>query len=432
MQRANILKEDAKRVVIVGAGFAGIEAARTLSASVPARMGKVKTTIISDRNYHLFTPLLYQVASGLADPYHVIQPVRGWACRYGIEFVEGGVEKVDLELRLVQTDRADIEFDYLILCTGSETNDFGIPGVGENALFLKKLKDGEAIRNKLLRCIESASVRTVTDDERRKLLTIVIVGGGSSGIELAGTLADYLGILGKYYAELDVKKSSSIILLEADKRLTSGLDERISGVCIRVLQRKGVDVRLETKVASIDRDGIRLQDGTMIHAETVVWTAGIKPGKVISNLSGSGVENRSGKLVVDGKLRLPSDPAVYVIGDCAYITGTDGKPVPATASAAVQEGKFAGLHIALTISGGGRGMDKVFEYKDKGVMMSLGRFKGVALFRGGILVSGFPGWIAWRFVHIALISTLRSKLGVLFDWTLAIFYRRIVSRTDYD
>ena len=144
MQRVNSLKEDTKHVVILGAGFAGIEAAKALSASRAARARKVRITLISDRNYHLFSPLLYQVASGLADPYHVIQPVRGWAGRYGIEFVEGSVKSVDLELRLVRTDRADVEFDYLILCTGSETNDFGLPGVREHALFLKKLKDGEA------------------------------------------------------------------------------------------------------------------------------------------------------------------------------------------------------------------------------------------------------------------------------------------------
>ncbi len=430
MQRVNSLKEDAKHVVILGAGFAGIEAAKTLSASRAARLRKIRVTLISDRNYHLFSPLLYQVASGLADPYHVIQPVRGWAGRYGIEFIEGVVKSVDLELRLVRTDVADVVFDYLILCTGSESNDFGLPGVREHALFLKKLKDGEAIRNRLLGCVESASVGTVTHDERRKLLTVVIAGGGASGIELAGTIADYLGILGNYYERLDMRKSSSIILLEADRRLAPGLDERISDVCTRVLQRKGVTLKLEAKVASIDEEGVKLQDGTRIRAATVVWTAGIKPGKVISDLAGSGVQNKDGRLLVDEKLRLPSDTHVYVAGDCSYVTGADGHALPATASTAVQEGKFAGRHIALSISGRGGGADEAFKYRDRGVMLSLGRFEGVALFGNGIFVRGFAGWIAWRFVHIALISTLRSKLGVLFDWTLAILYRRIVSRTD--
>jgi NADH dehydrogenase len=420
------------KILIVGAGFAGLAAAKALADNLSdLSLDTVEITIVSDRNYHLFTPLLYQIASGLANPYHVIQPVRGIAARLGARFYEASVRKVDFRNKIVETDKVELHYDYLILAPGSETNDFNIPGVKENALFLKKLKDGEAIRNQLLKCLETASAPKTEMDERRRLLSFVVVGGGSSGVELAGTLADYLRILHKYYTDLDLKDIARIYLIEAEMRLIPGLDERMSQACKTVLTEKGISVILGKKVKSVGRREIELSDGSRIDSETIIWTAGIRPNSVISDLNDNDVQKRNGRIVVDRQLRLPLFSEVYALGDCAYVPIAEGSAVPATAAAAIQEGRFAGAHLAYTVEQPQKAAGMHFTYRDRGVMLSLGRFEGVAVLGSGILIKGLPGWLAWRFVHLAYISTLRSKFGILFDWTVAIFYRRIVSRTNY-
>ncbi len=263
------MEAEATKVVIAGAGFAGTEAAQALSALVRGR--NVQITMVSDRSYHLFTPLLYQVASGLANSYHVIQPVRGWAVRKRIAFLEATVNAVDIQRKAIETDRGVLNYDFLVLCLGTETNDFGIPGVSEKALFLKKLEDGDAIRNRMLRCFEAASLPATPESERRRLLSTVIVGGGSSGVELAGTIADYFGVLDEYYKGIDTDRSTRVSLIEAEGKLVPGRGDSISETCLRVLRRKGVDVRFNAKVASVDADGIRLRDVTIITTDTVVW-----------------------------------------------------------------------------------------------------------------------------------------------------------------
>ncbi len=420
------------RVLVVGAGFAGITAAKALSDKLSdLSVDTVDITIVSDRNYHLFTPLLYQIASGLANPYHVIQPVRSIAASLGAQFYEAEVKRVDIENKLVETEKTTIPYDFLILAPGSEPNDFGIRGVKDNAFFLKKLKDGEAIRNQLLKCLEIASSPETEADERRRLLSFVVAGGGSSGVELAGTLSDYLKILHKYYSDLNLKNNARIYLIEAEKRLMPELDERVSRLCTTVLTEKGITVVLGKKVKSVGRREIELSDGSKIQSATTIWTAGIRPNSLVSDLNDAIVQKKNGRIVVDKQLRLPRFREVYALGDCAYVSTMEGGAVPATASAAVQEGQFAGTHLAYTIEQPEKTAVMNFTYRDKGVMLSLGRFEGVSVFGNGVLIKGLPGWLSWRFVHLAYISTIRNKMGILLDWTLAIFYRRIVSRTDY-
>lgn len=421
------------KVVIAGAGFAGITVARTLLSRMPSRQRKsLELLVVSNRNYHLFTPLLYQVAAGLSDPYHVIQPIRQWTAESGAFFLEATVRGVDLEKRALLTDRGRIGFDYLVLCLGSETNDFGIPGVNERALFLKKLGDGEAIRNRLLECMERAADPSLSDKKRKSLLSVAIVGGGATGVELAGAIADYVLMLNRYYRSARLKELARLYLVEAEKSLVPGLDGRVSEICNNVLKRKGVEVLLGKHVSKAGKAGLEMADDSFIDASTLIWTAGIMPNPVISSLEGKGVEKKKGRIVVSRQLMLPFFPGVYVIGDCAYVDDGTGKPVPATADSAAQEGRFAGRHIAAAIMGWKKIADRNFRYRDRGTMLSLGRFEGVAVFGSGMVIDGFLGWAIWRFVHIALISTLRSKLGVLFDWTFAIFYSRTISRTDYD
>ncbi len=419
-----------RRVVIVGAGFAGLEAAKTIAHGIRRHaLDDIQLTVISDRNYHLFTPLLYQVASGLANPFHVIQPVRNWS-GMPLHFIEDRVISVDIAGRCINTTAGKIDYDLLILSPGSETNDFGIKGVTERALFLKRWSDGESVRNRILACLESAS-KTKDSGEVRRLLTCAVVGGGSSGVELIGSLSDYLKVLTKYYPELNIRKNAKIILIEADSRLVPGLDERISEVCLKILSRRGIEIRLNTKVRSVDYRGIVLENGDVIATGTIVWTAGIRPTKLIADIPESTVEKKNGRIKVDAHLRLKGHTEVFVIGDSAYLEDENGIPVPATASAAIQEGRFVGRYILQLLCGTAGIEDFTFRYRDRGVMLSLGRFEGIAAFGNGLMVKGFGGWLAWRFVHLVYISSMRSRLGIIFDWTVAIFYRRIVSRTDY-
>ena len=209
------------------------------------------------------------------------------------------------------------------------------------------------------------------------------------------------------------------------------LDERVSRLCTTVLTEKGITVVLGKKVKSVGSREIELSDGSKIHSETAIWTAGIRPNSLISNLNDTIVQKKNGRIVVHKQPRLPRFREVYTLGDCAHVSTMEGGAVPATASAAVQEGLFAGTHLAYTIEQPEKTAVMNFTYRDKGVMLSLGRFEGVSVFGNGVLIKGLPGWLAWRFVHLAYISTVRNKMGILLDWALAIFYRRIVSRTDY-
>ncbi|MEM3851957.1 MAG: NAD(P)/FAD-dependent oxidoreductase [Methanomassiliicoccales archaeon] len=418
------MSNERKRILILGAGFAGISAAKRLAS----RAGEtVDVLVVSDKNYHLFTPLIYQVASGLASPYHVIQPVRYLARKTGFSFMEAKVTGIDAEARKVRTDKCELDFDFLIIGVGSVSNDFGIKGASEHALFLKTLDDGARIRNELLKIMEEISVKRPSEEEMRRALAVVIVGGGATGVELAGSLADYILILSHLYPEIDVKRFSTITLLEADKRLLPGLDEKIASATSHALERKGVKIITGAKVEEVDGTGVKYSNGRL-DSNIIIWTAGIKPNPLVENLDVDHFPKTKGRITTDSYLRVKGHENIFAAGDIIWVNGASKQP-PATAAAAAEEGEYIGELISGLIEGKEKG--KPFIYKDRGFMLSLGRFSGVAWFPSGILLTGFIGWAIWRFVHLALIETVRSKIGILFDWTLAIFYRRITIRTDY-
>ncbi|MDV3292743.1 MAG: NAD(P)/FAD-dependent oxidoreductase [Nitrososphaerales archaeon] len=377
---------------------------------------KARITLVSRRNFHLFTPLLYQAATGLVDPDHVAQLVRPMARKHAFRFLEGELLRVDLDANIVKTSFGDLAYDYLVLAVGSENNDFGIRGVSEYAISLKTLPDAQKMHHKIIASLERALV--VNDPaERRRLLTFVIIGGGATGVELAGSLKDFVKFMLRDYPGI-TEDESSVTLIEVMKDLLPGESGYLSEQTYRILAGRGVRVMLNSKVVEITERGILLDGGDLVETGNVFWTGGTRAPKLIDGIN---VEKERGRIIADEFLRIAKHPEVFAVGDLASISDfKTSQKVPATAQSAVQEGEYVGRALSRLLLGK---RIEPFVYKDKGYMLSLGRQVGVAEFRH-FKTAGFFGWLLWRVVHIALISTTRNRLGVIFDWTFAYFYKR--------
>ena len=400
------------RVVIAGAGFAGITAARGL------KHAPVDVLLVDRNNYHLFTPLLYQVASALLDPGEVARPVRELIRPLGnAEFRMAEVTGVDLERRIVKTDRGEVPYDYLVLATGSQSDYFGNASLARHALGLKGLDEGLALRNHVLGRVEAA--QWISDpDRRRAALTFAIVGGGPTGVEMAGALSELIRhVLKKDYPNLELGEVR-VMLLEAADTLLGTFDPSLREAARRSLQKKGVEVTLKAKVAEVSDSSIRLAGGEEISANTVVWTAGVRASDVGALL---GVElGRQSRVPVDPTLQLPGHPVVFVIGDLAGAVD-GGTPLPMLIPVAMQEGRRVAATIADMARNGGA---TAFVYKDPGTMATIGRNSAVAQL-GRVRLTGFPGWVMWLTVHLVNVVSFRSRVLVLVNWAWDyLFYDR--------
>jgi len=400
------------RVVIAGAGFAGITTARGL------KHAPVDVVLIDRNNYHLFTPLLYQVASALLDPGEVARPVRELIRPLGnAEFRMAEVTGVDLERRIVKTDRGEVPYDYLVLATGSQSDYFGNASLKRHALGLKGLDEGLALRNHVLGRVEAA--QWISDpDSRRAALTFAIVGGGPTGVEMAGALSELIRhVLKKDYPNLELGEVR-VMLLEAADSLLGTFDPSLREAARRSLEKKGVEVTLKAKVAEVSDNAIRLAGGEEIRANTVVWTAGVRASDVGALL---GVElGRQSRVPVDRTLQLPGHPVVFVIGDLAgSVDG--GTPLPMLIPVAMQEGRRVAATIGDMARNGGA---TAFVYKDPGTMATIGRNSAVAQL-GRVRLTGFPGWVMWLTVHLVNVVSFRSRVLVLVNWAWDyLFYDR--------
>jgi len=401
-----------KRVVVVGAGFGGLRVARSF------RHAPVQVVLLDRNNYHLFQPLLYQVATAGLEPEQIAKPVRAiLRGQKNFDFRMVEVTAVDLAQRRLATSGGPIPYDFLVLAHGGETNFFGLDSMMKHGLGLKDIGDAVTIRNHVLTCFEQAMLET--DPERRRArLTFIVVGGGPTGVEMAGALSELIRlVLVKDYPRLNIK-DVRILLLEATDKLLASLPERLREAAGKTLWRKWIDVRFGATVADFDGEQIRLKSGEIIPAHTVIWAAGVRAAGLSARL---GLPTaRQGRITVEPTLQVQGHPDVYIIGDAAY-REQNGEPLPMVAPVAIQMAETVARNIARTLRN--KPLQE-FHYHDQGTLATIGRNAAVAhVF--GLQLSGFPAWVMWLVVHIIQLIGFRNKLFVLLNWAWdSFFYER--------
>jgi NADH dehydrogenase len=402
-------------VVIVGAGFGGLNAARAL------RRVPVQVVLVDRNNYHLFQPLLYQVATAGLEPEEIAKPARAiLRGQKNFDFRLVDVTRVDFAARRLDTSVGPIPYDFLILSPGGETNFFGLEAMQRFGLQLKDIPDAVAIRNHVLTCFEQAMLEP--DAERRRaLLTFIIVGGGPTGVEMAGALSELIRlVLVKDYPRLNIK-DVRILLLEATDKLLAALPERLREAAGKTLWRKYVEVRFGATVADFDGQRIRLKSGEVIPAHTVIWAAGVRASPLNATL-GLPV-GRQGRVPVGPTLQVAEHPEVFIIGDAAY-REENGEPLPMVAPVAIQMGRAVARNIGRQLRG--RPLEP-FRYRDQGTLATIGRNAAVANVYG-VQASGFLAWVMWLGIHIVQLIGFRNKLFVLINWAWDYFFYERAAR----
>ncbi len=382
------------KVVVIGGGFGGLQCAKSL------RDEPVEVELIDSRNYHLFTPLLYQVASCLLNPSEIAAPLRKvFRGATNVRYRDAEVSHVDYQHKRVHTADGDvIDYDYVVMATGSVTNYYGNASVERHALGLKDLGQALQLRNHVLECLERATAER-DPKERKRLLTFCIAGGGPTGVEYAGALAELVRlVMPDEYPEIppsDVR----IILLEGTDRLLSMFVPSLSTYARRQLEQRGIDVRCETLVDAADDKGVVLHDGSEIPTATMVWTAGVKPNSE---------EHR--RIEVDDHLRVMGAEGAFAIGDVAAAKDKHGKVLPMVSPPAMQAGRY----VARQILHGGT--SRPFRYRDKGTLATIGRRSAVGQI-GPLRFRGFIGWVVWLVVHIYYLIGFENRIVVLMRWS---------------
>jgi NADH dehydrogenase len=404
-------------VVIVGAGFAGLEAAKLLG-----RSDDVRVTVVDRRNHHLFQPLVYQVATAALDPSDVAAPIRG-ILRHArnTEVVLADVSSIDRPGRRVHfADGGSVDYDQLIVATGAHDNYFGHSDWHEYAPGMKSIEDALEVRRRVLFSFEEAE-REEDPDRRRAWMTFVIIGGGPTGVELAGSLSEMAHkALPRDFRRIDTR-SARIVLVEGLDRLLPAYSEHISGRAKEVLEKLHIEVRLGTRVTAINDDGVLL-GSERIEARTVLWGAGVSPSPLGKMLGGP--VNRAGQVEVTPDLTLPGDPRVHVVGDLAVVM-QDGQPVPGLAPAAMQMGRAAARNVLRRVRGENV---EPFRYFDKGSFAVIGRGSAVGSIFSKFEVSGLFAWFMWATIHLRYIVGFRSRTAVLFTWLYSYLTWRRIAR----
>ena len=399
-------------VVVVGSGFGGLAAARRL-ADAPVRV-----TVVDRRNYHLFQPLLYQVATAGLSPGDIAYPIRSiLRHQSNARVILAEVMVIDTARREVRLSDGTLSYDFLILAAGAGHAYFGHDDWEKNAPGLKTLEDAIAIRSRILLAFEKAE-RETDPAARRELLTFVVVGGGPTGVELAGAIAEISRhVIVSDFRSIDPREAR-IVLVEAGPRILPAYTPESSARAAEALRVRGVEVRTASPVTAVDANGVRL--GTeRLAARTVLWAAGVAASPLARTL-GSPVDS-AGRAIVEPDLSIPGHSEVFVIGDLSVFTHQTGKPLPGLSPVALQQGRAAAANILRTLAGEPR---KPFHYVDKGTMAVIGRAAAIAEI-AGLHVSGFLAWLLWCFVHIFFLIGFRNRVIVMMEWAWAyVTYQR--------
>src|SRR5213596_1869555 len=402
-------------VVIVGAGFGGLRAARAL------RKAPVDVILLDRHNYHLFQPLLYQVATAGLEPEQIAKPVRTiLRGQRNFDFRMVEVTGADLAARRLDTSAGPLAYDYLLLALGGETNFFGLEGISRHGFPLKDVNEAVTIRYHVLTSFERAMLEG-NPERRRARLTFVVVGGGPTGVEMAGALSELIRlVLVKDYPRLNVK-DVRILLLEATDRLLGGMPARLGEAAAETLWRKKVEVRFGAAVEDYDGERVRLKGGEVIPARTLIWAAGARAVSLTGRLGLP--TGRQGRIRVEPTLHVRGHPEIYVIGDAAYLEA-DGQPLPMMAPVALQMAETAAANVTRQLHGE---LPQAFRYRDPGSLATIGRNAAVAYIRG-IGFKGFPAWVVWLIVHLIQLIGFRNKLFVLLNWAWDYFFYERAAR----
>jgi len=405
-----------KHVVIIGGGFAGLNAAMKLSKS------EVKVTLIDKRNFHLFQPLLYQVASGALSPADISFPLRAiFKNKENVNIIQGVVEDVDFNQKSVMIEDKEISYDYLIIATGSKSHYYGNNNWEQYTTGLKTIEDATTIRNKILTAFEKAELETDID-KKQELLTFAIIGGGPAGIEMAGAI----GELAKHTLHCDFRNidpaQSQIILIEGGNRILPMYPESLSFKAEENLKELGVKILTNHLVTNISENVINLKtDSTQLKilTKTIIWAAGVKAeplSKKIAEKNNLKLD-KSERIIVNQYCSIQNNPEVFVIGDNANFADNKNTLLPGVAPVAVQQGKYVANYILNTINGEA---NKIFKYLDKGNLSVIGRKAAVA-FRGKIKFSGLLAWLIWLFVHLLYLVGFENRILVATQWAFNYF-----------
>ncbi|MEM0963041.1 MAG: NAD(P)/FAD-dependent oxidoreductase, partial [Bacteroidota bacterium] len=401
-------------IVIVGAGHGGLECLQALESAA------VDVTLVDRNNYHKFQPLLYQVATAGLGVDDITQPIRHMARKQANAQVRLGLaEHVDPERRVLVLDSGDeIQYDVLVLGPGASTAYYGVEGAFKHGYPVKNVPDAVALRSHVLRQFESVSRDPSLIDQG--VLSFVVVGGGPTGVEMTGALRELFGVLRRDFPAVDVEKAR-VVLVDGATLPLNGYQTGLREYVLETLEAKGAEIQLGQNVSSVDANGVTLEDGSRIDAQTVVWAAGVRANPLCDRLATAHGWDQAGggRLVVDETLRVPGEDRIFVVGDASGSAGPDGELYPQVAQVAIQQGKHAARLIESMVSGD---FDRApFQYDDLGQMATIGRNSAVLQMPGGLALRGWIAWMGWLLVHLVKLVGFRNRIAVFVNWVYNYF-----------
>jgi NADH dehydrogenase len=433
-----------RHILILGGGFAGIKVLTQLQRAFQNDVS-IDITLVSRDNFFLFTPMLPEVSSGMIETRNIVTPVRAFCNR--AKFYEANIESIDLKNKQVvvthaigkQTDpigwrNHTLNYDYLVVALGSETNFFGMTEVARNAFTVKTISDAIVLRNHIINMLEQADLEHDDSSLRKSLMTFVVVGGGFSGVETVGELNDFVrDSIKHFYHNLELK-DVRIILVNSGRRILPEVTDELADFALQKLRESGVQVMLNTRLIGATQDSVSLNnnndDENLISTNTIVWAGGARPDVLTSNLQCK--HDSNGRMITNNYLEVQGyEDSVFALGDCASIIDPNtGNPCPPTAQHALRQGNIVANNILSKIRESEEHhhhKKKVFDYKTKGVMTLIGRRNGVGILLGH-KVQGFTAWFFWRFYYLSTLPTVQKKLRVMTDWFIDLFFKRDVTR----
>lgn len=409
-----------RRIVIVGGGFGGIYTLKNLH-KIFHNKNEIKVTLVNENNYFLFTPLLHEIATGNINPENAIEPIQKVLGCCIDNLVVGKVLRIDNKNKKIETTEGMLDYDYLVLAPGAETNFYDIQGAEKYSYILKNLNDAIEIKNNFIDTLQLAS-KMDASEERRNLLRFVVVGGGPTGVEMVSEMQEFLkGTFSKYYNK-ELINDVSVILVHSGEELLPQFPKSLRGRALRILKRKGIEVRLNTKVVEVFEDGIKFVSREELKTKNVIWVTGIKPTNLI--FEEETLKDENGRIVVNKFLQTKNYSEIFAIGDVASFYLENGEKLPALAQVAVKQSNIVAQNIKKIIY-----QEDLMEYKHRspGVLVSLGKWNALGEIYKFVIEGKFAWWL-WRTVYLFKLISWQKKLKVVTDWTINIFSARDISR----